>query len=38
MYFLVLGGSWFDHVADWYAQKDECDTLSMTYEDMVKVN
>uniref|UniRef100_A0A4W5NCS2 Sulfotransferase n=1 Tax=Hucho hucho TaxID=62062 RepID=A0A4W5NCS2_9TELE len=32
----VLGGSWFDHVTDWYAQKDEFDTLSLTYEDMIK--
>ncbi|XP_070968662.1 amine sulfotransferase-like [Oncorhynchus clarkii lewisi] len=32
----VLGGSWFDHVADWYAHKDEFDILSMTYEDMIK--
>ncbi|XP_064835369.1 amine sulfotransferase-like [Oncorhynchus masou masou] len=32
----VLGGSWFDHVADWYAQKDSFDTLSLTFEDMIK--
>ncbi|XP_020360528.1 amine sulfotransferase [Oncorhynchus kisutch] len=32
----VLGGSWFDHVDDWYAHKDEFDILSMTYEDMIK--
>ncbi|CAB1350842.1 unnamed protein product, partial [Coregonus sp. 'balchen'] len=27
---------WFDHVNDWYAHKDEFDTLSLTYEDMIK--
>uniref|UniRef100_A0A4W5KUY0 Sulfotransferase n=1 Tax=Hucho hucho TaxID=62062 RepID=A0A4W5KUY0_9TELE len=32
----VLWGSWFDHVADWYAHKDEFDILSLTYEDMIK--
>ncbi|XP_071225021.1 amine sulfotransferase-like isoform X2 [Salvelinus alpinus] len=32
----VVGGSWFDHVADWYAHKDEFDILSLRYEDMIK--
>ncbi|KAK6327917.1 hypothetical protein J4Q44_G00035630 [Coregonus suidteri] len=32
----VLGGSWFDDVADWYAHKDEFDILFLTYEDMIK--
>ncbi|KAM4043719.1 amine sulfotransferase-like [Anomaloglossus baeobatrachus] len=32
----VLGGSWFDHVRDWYTHKDEFNILFVTYEEMVK--
>ncbi|KAM8953008.1 amine sulfotransferase-like [Pelodytes ibericus] len=32
----VLGGSWFDHVRGWYANKDDFNFLFMTYEEMKK--
>ncbi|KAM8953425.1 amine sulfotransferase-like [Pelodytes ibericus] len=32
----VLTGSWFDHVRDWYANKEDFNFLFMTYEEMKK--
>ncbi|XP_041107109.1 amine sulfotransferase-like isoform X1 [Polyodon spathula] len=32
----VFGGSWFDHIKEWYKHKEEFDFLHLTYEEMVK--